>query len=204
MRPKFLPFFGFILWIFVNGCTGVDTRAIDALFQEYDHDNCPGAVVAVWQQGQPIFEKCYGLADLERQVPVTRETSFRLASVTKQFTAAAILILVDRGELALDQTLATLFPELPSYADRITIRQVLNHTSGLVDYESVMADTASVQVHDRDVLDLVARVDSTYFEPGTQFSYSNSGYACWHWPLSGPQVAPSRNSWKRRSSSLWE
>ncbi len=104
-------------------------------------------------------------------------TNFRLASVSKQFTAMCIMMLVERGLLRYDQTLRQLFPHFPAYGDKITIDHLLHHTSGLVDYESLLPDTLSRQVSDADVLQMMMSQDSTYFPPGSKFQYSNSGYA---------------------------
>ncbi|MGH2568154.1 MAG: serine hydrolase domain-containing protein [Bacteroidota bacterium] len=155
----------------------VSPRAIDALFREYDQPTVPGAAVATIHDGKIIQSRSYGLASLEEKQPVTGATNFRLASVTKQFTAVAILILAERKKLSLDDPLAKFFPRLPSRVHGIKIRHLLNHTSGIVDYESLMPDTQSVQVLDRDVLALLEQADSTYLPAGSKFRYSNSGYA---------------------------
>jgi CubicO group peptidase (beta-lactamase class C family) len=97
--------------------------------------------------------------------------------VTKQFTAAAILILADEGKLTLDDPIRKWLPSLPPFADTIKIRHLLSHTSGLVDYEDVMPEGTTEQLHDADVLRLLAQQDRTYFAPGTSYRYSNSGYA---------------------------
>src|SRR5829696_1932292 len=114
------------------------TARIDSLFGEFDHPNAPGASVMVIHNGKPIFAKGYGLADLVTKAPCTTNTNFRLASVTKQFTAMAILILADRGELKLDEKLGDFFPEFPSYGKQITVHQLLTHTSGLIEYDEII------------------------------------------------------------------
>lgn len=152
-------------------------QEIDALFVPYAGSDVPGCAVLVVRHGDILVEQGYGLADLDRGVPVTAETNFRLASVTKQFTAYAVLQLVESGALSLDERLTDLFDGFPAYGQGIRVRDLLTHTSGLLDYEDLMADTATVQVLDRDVLAMMASVDSTYFPPGTAYRYSNSGYA---------------------------
>ena len=149
---------------------------IDQLMQQYD-GAVPGASLLVVRNGKPVVRKSWGLADLESKTPATPKTNYRLASVTKQFTAASILLLVQDGKLRLDDRIRTWLPSLPDATDDITIRQVLTHTSGLIDYEDVMAPGTTVQVHDADVLRLLQTQDSTYFKPGTKYAYSNSGYA---------------------------
>lgn len=149
---------------------------IDGVMQGYD-GQVPGAAVLVLLDGQPVFRRGYGLAVLEDATAMTPASNVRLASLSKQFTAAAVLLLVEDGRLGLDQRARRWLPELPAAADAITIRQLLSHTSGLLDYEDLMAADDTRQVHDADVLALLAREDRLNFTPGTQYRYSNSGYA---------------------------
>lgn len=152
-------------------------RAVDSLFAPYDLADGPGASLLVMRDGRVLLERSWGLAVVETRTPATAHTSYRLASLTKQFTATAILLLVRDGRLRLDEPARAVLPELPAYASAVTIRQLLTHTSGLWDYEDFVPDTARTQVHDADVPALLHRVDSTYFPPGTQWRYSNTGYA---------------------------
>ena len=147
---------------------------IDAIFHDYT-GSVPGASVVVIRNGEVIARKAFGLADLEKQTPVTPETNFRLASVSKQFTAMAILTLVQHGKLSLDQKITTFFPEFPEFG--ITVRQLLTHTSGLVDYEDVIPEGTSIPLKDFDVLWLLQQQTKTVFAPGSQWRYSNGGYA---------------------------
>jgi CubicO group peptidase (beta-lactamase class C family) len=110
-------------------------------------------------------------------VAATPVTNFRLASVTKQFTAAAILLLVQEGRLGLDDRARRWLPSLPESAADITIRQLLTHTAGLIDYEDVIPDGTTVPLRDADVLRLLESQKGSYFAPGTGYRYSNSGYA---------------------------
>jgi CubicO group peptidase (beta-lactamase class C family) len=153
------------------------TSRIDALFTEFNHAVSPGASVMVIHKGKAIFEKGYGMANLEQKNPCTTNTNFRLASVTKQFTAMAIMILADRKQLSLDESLTSFFPEFPEYGRTITVCHLLHHTSGLPDYEDLISKGTELPVLDRDALRLVMHQDKTYFPPGTKFRYSNSGYA---------------------------
>ncbi|MFH1853033.1 MAG: serine hydrolase domain-containing protein [Candidatus Neomarinimicrobiota bacterium] len=166
-----------ILTLAALGCSATRPNPVKQIFHDYRGVNTPGAAVMVIRDGRVLLKQVYGLADLERQIPVTSATNFRLASVSKQFTAMSIMILIERGKLDYNTTLNEIFPDFPDYGRRITIQHLLQHTSGLIDYEDLMADTATVQVHDRDVLNMMMSVDSTYFAPGSKFSYSNSGYA---------------------------
>ncbi len=149
--------------------------AIDALMRDYT-GAVPGAALLVVRDGEAIASRGFGLADLDRGIAVTPSTSFRLASVTKQFTAAAILLLAQDGRLALDDRARRWLPELPVETDRVTLCHLLNHTSGLIDYEDVMAPDTTVPLRDADVLRLLAAQHRTYFEPGSNWRYSNSGY----------------------------
>ena len=151
-------------------------HAIDALFAGYTGDAVPGASVIVIRDGRVVFRQAYGMADLERHTPATPTTDYRLASMTKQFTAMATMLLVREGRLGYDQPVRTVLPELPPAAASVTIRHLLNHTSGLLDYEDLIPDTQTVQVSDQDVLRLLAARDSVYFPAGTKYRYSNSGY----------------------------
>lgn len=145
---------------------------------EYALPEAPGAAVLVMKNDSIVFKKAYGLADIEERRPITTATNFRLASVTKEFTAMCILILAEQGLLSYQDSLSRFFPDFPAYGRGITIRHLLNHTSGLVDYEDLIPDSQTVQVLDRDCLELLKAVDSLYFPPGTRFQYSNTGYAC--------------------------
>ncbi|MGH8054115.1 MAG: serine hydrolase domain-containing protein [Stenotrophomonas sp.] len=149
---------------------------IDALMQAYD-GQVPGASVLVLKDGQPAFRRSYGLAAVEDRTAVTPASNFRLASVSKQFTAAAILLLAEDGALSIDDPLKKWLPSLPAVADTITLRQLLSHTSGLLDYEDLMNPADTRQVHDIDVLQLLEKENRTYFTPGSDYRYSNSGYA---------------------------
>ena len=149
---------------------------VDALMRNYAGD-APGAAVLVLRNVQPVVRSSYGLADLETGTPATPETNYRLASVTKQFTAACILLLAEDGRLTLEDRGHQWLPSLPKAAETVTIRHLLTHTSGLIDYEDVIPEIFAAQLHDADVLRLLETQDRTYFRPGTGYRYSNSGYA---------------------------
>ncbi|TYT26436.1 beta-lactamase family protein [Luteimonas viscosa] len=149
---------------------------VDSMMAAYD-GQVPGAALLVVRDGVPVVRKGYGLADLERGIAVGPDTNFRLASVSKQFTAAAILLLAQDGALSLDDPVRRWLPSLPAAADGITVHHLLSHTSGLVDYEDVMPDAIEGQLHDADVLRLLETQDRLYFAPGSDYRYSNSGYA---------------------------
>lgn len=150
---------------------------IDALFKDFDRPDIPGAVVMVIREGKVIYEKGYGLSNIEQKTPCTTSTNFRLASVSKQFTAASILILVERKKLSLDDRITKFFPEFPAYGIEITVHHLLSHRSGLIDYEDVIPVGTTIQLSDRNALNLVRQQNKTYFPPGSDFRYSNTGYA---------------------------
>jgi CubicO group peptidase (beta-lactamase class C family) len=137
----------------------------------------PGASVLVIRDGRVIVRRSYGLADIENHVAATPATNYRLASVTKQFTAAAVLILAQDHRLSLDDPVRRWLPTLPEATTPTTVRQLLTHTSGLIDYEDVIAAGTSKQLHDSDVLHLLESQNQTYFPPGTNYRYSDSGYS---------------------------
>lgn len=169
------------LLLLLVALNGLNLRAdiaeqIDPLFSEYNSSKVPGASVGIYQDDEVLYEKGYGLADLESKEASGTLTNYRLASVTKQFTAMAILQLVASEKLTLSETLTDIFPGFPSYGKQIQVRHLLNHTGGLRDYEDLIPGGQTEQVTDRDVLDMMKQQNSTYFTPGSQYRYSNGGY----------------------------
>jgi CubicO group peptidase (beta-lactamase class C family) len=148
------------------------------LEQHYPNAADPGACLVVVRNGEIIHQECRGMANRETDPPgpVTMETNFRLASVTKQFVAACILILRQRGELRLDMPLTTVFPDFPAYGKSIAIAHLLSHTSGLKDYEELLPADTTVPILDHGVLEFMKTQSETYFPAGSKFQYSNSGY----------------------------
>ena len=151
-------------------------RAIDSLMARYAHPGGPGASLLVVRDEQVALAKSYGLANVERHEAVTPETDFRLASLSKQFTATAVMLLAADGKLRYDDPIASLLPGLPAYVRGVTVRHLLDHTSGLPDYERFVPDTQTRQVHDAEIPALLARDSALAFAPGTRYAYSNSGY----------------------------
>jgi CubicO group peptidase (beta-lactamase class C family) len=159
------------------------TQKVDAIFDHLISAGEPGAAVLVIRDGKTVVKRSYGVVELGSQ-KIDGKTNFRLASVSKQFTAMAIMLLVHDGKLRYEDRLSDIFPDFPAYGQAITLRNLLNHTSGLVDYEDIMArpyggtlpDTVP-QIKDGGVLALLKQEKSTTFVPGSHWSYSNSGYA---------------------------
>jgi N-acyl-D-amino-acid deacylase len=150
---------------------------VDELFREFDRPYVPGTSVAVIRDGKIVLAKGYGLANVKEKTPVTPHTNFRIASVSKQFTAMCIMMLRQRGLLDYDDPITRFFPDFPEIGKQITVHHLLGHTSGLVAYEDIIPDDQSAQLKDRDVLELLKTQHGTYFTPGTQYRYSNTGYA---------------------------
>ncbi len=151
---------------------------IDPLFKQFNNTS-PGCAVGVEQNGKTLFSKGYGLADLEHDIPLTPQSVFYMASVSKQFTALTILLLADDGKLQLTDSIRKFIPELPDYANGVTIYQLLTHTSGVRDYLSLggLAGLSNEFVYtDDNALKLISRQEAPNFAPGSEFLYSNSGY----------------------------
>jgi CubicO group peptidase (beta-lactamase class C family) len=157
---------------------------LERIFTGVADDHSPGLAVLVRENGRTVFERGYGVKDLQSRRAIDSHTDFRLASCTKQFTAMAIMLLVHDRKLRYDERLTDVFPEFPNYRKAITIRNLLTHTSGLPDYESLTDQASngrppwneSHQIHDADVLKLLEAQKRGKFSPGAQWSYSNSGY----------------------------
>lgn len=153
----------------------IDAVAADVLKNQVS----AGFVVGVAENGKIRLVRGYGSADLEHNIPVDAKTVFRIGSISKEFTAAAILLLAERGKLAIDDPLAKFFPDFPRGGE-VTIRQLLTHTSGLHNYTSApefMKATAPRDLGTDEMVATILKADPLYdFEPGTSYRYSNSGY----------------------------
>lgn len=155
------------------------TRFVDsAATAVVSEQRTPGVSIAIVKGGRPLLIKGYGFADLENDVPATAETVYRIGSVTKQFTAAAILRLAEQGKLSLDDTLQRFLPTFPSQGHRVTIRHLLNHTSGIRSYTSLGVRWQRVIRNDLAPDSMIALFASEPFDfkPGAQWRYNNSGY----------------------------
>ncbi len=178
------PFLSALLSICESGSAADDAagKRIDAILAPLADAESPGVAVLVRKDGQVVFERGYGVRDLRSMAKIDANTNFRLASCSKQFTAMSIMLLVHDGKLHYDNKLTDILPEFPAYGRTITVRNLLNHVSGLPDYEDLMDNlypgrwTAENQIQDREVLALLEAEKKTKFPPGTKWAYSNSGY----------------------------
>jgi CubicO group peptidase (beta-lactamase class C family) len=157
----------------------IPSAQIDALIADYDHHQSPGGVFGIIKAGELVYKRAYGMADLERGVPLTTESIFDLGSVGKQFVAALALLLEQEGRLSLNDSLRLYLPELPDYSTAIRLRQLIDHTAGFRDYLALMRMTnrsTDYAYPKRELLSLLARQRSLDFDPGQETLYSNSGY----------------------------
>jgi CubicO group peptidase (beta-lactamase class C family) len=151
--------------------------SINRVMLSYDSALSPGAALLVMDRGKIVLQKSYGLKNRETEALVDATTCFRLASLTKQFTAMCVLQLVQSGKLSLEDPVRTYLDSLPAYTQQIKIRHLLTHSSGLVDYEDLIPASQTQQVLDIDCMRLMGKTDHLYFEPGSEYRYSNTGYA---------------------------
>jgi CubicO group peptidase (beta-lactamase class C family) len=152
---------------------------VDKLFGDVDKPDSPGAAIAVIKDGAVIYKRGYGIANLEYNVPITPTTVFHVASVSKQFTAFAVTLLANQGKLSLDDDIRKHIPEVPDFGKKITIRNLIHHTSGLRDQWELLAmggwrlDDVITKDH---ILKMVRYQKELNFEPGQEHLYSNTGY----------------------------
>ena len=153
---------------------------VDKVFAEWDTTVSPGCALSVIKDGKIIYKRGYGMADLDHDIPINTETVFHVASISKQFTAAAILLLAQEQKLSLDDDVHKYIPELPEFGSRITLRHLIHHTSGLRDQWSLLGLAGwrySLDlITDDDVLDVMSRQKELNFPPGEKYVYCNTGY----------------------------
>jgi len=162
-----------------NSAQDKTTAAVDEVFADYTKAGSPGCAVGVYRNGRVIYSKGYGLANLEEDVPITPQSVFDIGSTSKQFTSASILLLEKQGKLSINDDIRKYIPELPDYGAKITILNLLNHTSGLRDYLTLM-DLAGINTDsvttDEDALQIITRQKALNFAPGSDWLYSNTGF----------------------------
>ncbi len=149
---------------------------INFLFRNYTGEK-PSASFVVIKDGEVKKSQSFGYADLENKILANSKTNYRLASVTKQYTAMSILILIQQGKLTYETKLTEVIPEFPDYGKEITIKNLLTHRSGLQSYEKLYPKNSKKQILDKDILTLLKEQDSLIFTANSKFKYSNSGYA---------------------------
>jgi CubicO group peptidase (beta-lactamase class C family) len=180
---RFLLFllFSFIVSAIVSSQSLPDSTIskINKLFTRWDNPNSPGCAIGIVRNDSLIFAKGYGMANLEYGIPVTPETIFHMASISKQFTAYSIVLLAKQGKLQFDDDIHKYLPWFPAMKEKITIRNLLNHTSGIRDQWQLLAisgtrlDDVITQDH---IVKILSKQQALNFVPGEQFSYSNSGF----------------------------
>ncbi|MDC7996530.1 serine hydrolase domain-containing protein [Gilvibacter sediminis] len=152
---------------------------IDAVFKAWGNREVPGASLGIFRDGKILYSKGYGMANLEYNIPNDANSVFRIGSTSKQFTAACIVLLESEGKLSFDDPLSKFYPEFPECAQRITVRHLLNHTSGIRDYLQLAylkGYDDDTHYTDADIMQWLVRQTSLNFEPGEEYLYSNSGY----------------------------
>ncbi len=175
MRKLFLAALG--LCFFLVAFAQHRQHVLDSFFRGYYAVNAPGAAIAIRMNGKIIFKKGYGLANLVSQVPISDKTNFNVGSLTKQFTAICILKLASEKRISLNDKLIKYFPGFNrKVGSLITIRQMLSHSSGLIDHYDHVEKAGLVHAGCIEVLGAVEPLDSTYFEPGSAYRYSNTAY----------------------------
>ena len=183
-KPSIIAFF--IVFFMIGAFADQKTEAVDALFKKWDRNNSPGCALAVIQNGEIIYKKGYGMANLEHDIPITPSSVFYIGSTSKQFVTMCIAMLARRGKLSLDDDIRVYIHEMPDYGIPITVRHLIHHTSGVRDYLELVGIIAGLGpgrmdeligiYHQQDALELVTRQKELNFEPGEKFLYSNSCY----------------------------
>ncbi|MCX6630618.1 MAG: serine hydrolase, partial [Candidatus Solibacter sp.] len=154
--------------------------AVDKIFAAFDKKDSPGCALAVIREGKVVYTRGYGMADLDHDIPISPSSVFHVASISKEFTAASILMLAEEGKLSIEDDIHKYIPELPDFGARITLRHLLHHTSGMRDQWTLLVMNGWRLNHDlitdQDVLDILSKQRGLNFPPGDQYLYSNSGY----------------------------
>jgi CubicO group peptidase (beta-lactamase class C family) len=155
-------------------------KQVDKVFEKWNRPDSPGCALGIYKDGQIVYKRGYGMANLNDDVPITPATVFHVASMSKQFTAASILLLAQQGKLSLDDDVHKYIPELPDFGESITLRHLLHHTSGLRDQWSLLELAgwrySQDLITDDDVMSVLVRQQALNFKPGEKYMYSNSGF----------------------------
>ncbi len=156
-----------------------ESQAIDSIFVEWNKADVPGCALGIIKDGKLIYAKGYGMANMEYDIPNSASSVFRIGSTSKQFTAACIVLLAEQGKLNLTDNLKSFFPAFPDYAEKITVRHLLNHTSGIRDYLQIsyLKGLGDDDFYvDENIMEWLVNQSDLNFSPGEEFLYSNSGY----------------------------
>ncbi|MBP7461677.1 MAG: beta-lactamase family protein, partial [Candidatus Delongbacteria bacterium] len=165
------------IMILMMVCSKDENQQLDDLMSSTYTPDRPGAAIAVVKNGEVVFKKGYGIADLDTKAPITSSTNFNICSMTKAFTAYAVLDLAAQGKLSLDDPIIKFFPDFnPMTGNQITVRHLLTHSSGMVDHYGYVDQSLFTEFWDKDVLNAVKSVDSTCFPVGTCYRYSNTAF----------------------------
>jgi len=152
---------------------------IDEIFSIFNNET-PGCAVAIIQNGEIVFIKSYGMADPKRKIPITSETKFPIGSNTKQFTCMAILLLEEQEKLKIDDPIRKYFPQLPDFADSVTIKNLMQHTSGIIEYNPLLflsgINKNECSLTNQDIIELISKYKKLSYRIGEQFLYTNSTY----------------------------
>ena len=163
----------------IAGCGDENSRQVDALFERWDRPDSPGCALGIIRDGRLIYERGYGMANLEHDVPLSSTSVLRIASTSKQFAAMNLLLLEQDGKVSLDDDIRTYLPAMPDYGRPVTIRHLMHHSSGIRDYADSLYMKGIEENDDylkEEVLDHLASQRALNFAPGERYLYSNSGY----------------------------
>ncbi len=174
---KQLVVISFLMLVAAQAFAQGQNARLDSLMSSIYPNDKPGAAIAIVENGKVIFKKGYGIADLDSKTIITPSTNFNIGSMTKQFTAYCILKLISQKKLSLNDKLIRYFPDFnPEVANAVTIRDLLTHSSGIMDYYDYVDKKRYTEFSDKDILPVLEPIDSVYFRPGSRFRYSNTGY----------------------------
>lgn len=168
----------FIIFLYCFcSCIIAQNSKIDSLFRSVYKDTLPGVSVAIMRDGKIAFEKSYGMANINTKEKISATSNFNICSLTKQFTAIGILQLEEKHLLTLNDKISKFFPDMnANVANIITIKELLTHSSGIIDHYDFINTANMRHAHNADVYNAIKKIDSTYFVPGSQFKYSNTAY----------------------------
>ena len=155
------------------------TKRVDAVFAEYDKTNSPGCALAILKDGKIIYERAYGMSNLEYNIGINPTSIFHIASISKQFTAAAIIRLSLEGKLSLNDDIRKYIPEVPDFGHPITFNNLIHHTSGIRDQwdlQGLAGWREGDLITEKDILDMLAHQKALNFLPGDEYLYCNSGF----------------------------